>query len=660
MPNTNIKERAEDLQRLLNKDRDRVGKETAYGNMLDKLSALVKQTDKMYEKDTDGREKPMGGNDYIQLMKNYQELQAACENCFREGAATSKLEKNRLYVVNRLQSYIKKDMEFLDGLDPKKLPTISDAIKDARTIRVNLPDVPLEKVGGAQNTRIAMKSVKGVKGFFTEKSGLDVNKEFEQILNNEVPKNQQAAFQKLFKTGSNRRDFLRHTLAIDAYDSLDPTRKKEYLRNLYAAASGKRVVPEQELGDTLLNLAKKSYVIANRDKNAKDAEIVSRERLDQRNCAMTRMADLLGCPKAVAKAVPMVVVTKGKTVEGTFMEKAEGLDLNRMTREQKNLRYDEDSMMTPEAMKQIADLNIVDYVCGNIDRHHENMLYQFKEVNGKQQLIGITGIDNDTSFGTVAPKNESRYMTPINNIKAISSGQAQHLLTLNQDIIKTALKEFQLDDKEIEAVWTRTKALQDRVKEGKIKTIANGEWEKQKWEELSDDRNLFACVAEVPAKIRKAVPMKENQPLKFADATRAEGGLNMLDLKEQQNQFLTLAEGIRKADDNLYINSGEFKKMRNAVYRMEEFYKSLQEKYPKGDTQIAPEDQKSLRELNSALKQASQEYINDKKITPKTDHGKLRLNLANELRDLSASVSDMLPPEKEAPEINVPEDSMSL
>ena len=67
------------------------------------------------------------------------------------------------------------------------------------------------------------------------------------------------------------------------------------------------------------------------------------------------------------------------------------------------------------------------------------------------------------------------------------------------------------------------------------------------------------------------------------------------------------------------------------------------------------------------MKEASQEYIDDKKITPKTDHGKLRLNLANELRDHAAAVSDILPPEKKAPEIEAPEmkapeleDSMSM
>lgn len=100
---------------------------------------------------------------------------------------------------------------------------------------------------------------------------------------------------------------------------------------------------------------------------------------------------------------------------------------------------------------------------------------------------------------------------------------------------------------------------------------------------------------------------------------------------------------------------------------MEEFYKSLQEKYPKGNEQISAEDQRTLRELNGQLKEASQEYIDDKNITPKTDHGKLRLNLANELRDHAAAVSDILPPEKKAPEIEAPEmkapeleDSMSM
>ena len=43
----------------------------------------------------------------------------------------------------------------------------------------------------------------------------------------------------------------------------------------------------------------------------------------------------------------------------------------------------------------LADMQVLDYLCGNVDRHGANLVYQLDD-NGK--IIGIQGIDNDSSF----------------------------------------------------------------------------------------------------------------------------------------------------------------------------------------------------------------------------------------------------------------------
>lgn len=654
MPNTNIKEKEKDIQRLLNKDLSRVKETTPYGKMLDKLNTLVKQTDYMYAKDSEGREKPMESQAYEKLLTNYQELQNACEDCLKTGAAKTNLEKNRLFVVKRLQNYINKDMHYLEGLNKERLPSLSDAVRGARTVRVNLPDVPLDKVGAVQNVRIAMKSANGVKGFFTEKSGFDFNQELLEVFHKEIPKEQRNSFQGIMKSDKSRKKFLEHALAIETYPGLSKTEKEYYVMNLAQAACGRKYLPPKETADALLKLAEKSYPVANKQKNLADAEIVNKKRLDQRNCAMSRMAELLGCSKVIAKSVPMSVSIKGKTVEGTFMEKAEGLDINRMSQEQKKLTYDPKDMVTPEALKQLSELDVLDLVCGNIDRHVGNMLYQFQNINGRQKLTGITGIDNDTSFGKVQANSGTRHQTPIQGIKVISAEQAQHLLLLNQNIIKTALADFELDEKEVEAVWNRTKALQDKIKEKKIEIVPKEQWKNKTLENCNGLNNIFHDISTLPDEIKKTPPLENNQTLHFADGKRAED-FRLTDLKEQQKNFLSFAERMRKADDNYYINSSKFNSMRNATYRLETFYKDLQQKYPTGDKQISAEDMKKLQELNNKMLETSQAYIDDKKITPKTDHGKLRLSLAHDLHDLSATVRDMVIPEKDAPVLEEPE-----
>ena len=45
-------------------------------------------------------------------------------------------------------------------------------------------------------------------------------------------------------------------------------------------------------------------------------------------------------------------------------------------------------------------MQIIDYICLNTDRHGANMMYHFSNDN-PPKFLGVTGIDNDNSFGTM-------------------------------------------------------------------------------------------------------------------------------------------------------------------------------------------------------------------------------------------------------------------
>lgn len=90
------------------------------------------------------------------------------------------------------------------------------------------------------------------------------------------------------------------------------------------------------------------------------------------------------------------------------------------------------------------------------------------------------------------------------------------------------------------------------------------------------------------------------------------------------------------------INSTEFREMRDTLYRLGKFSKDLKEKYPEGSMEMSEEERQELSRQYEKLKEVSEAYIEAKKLSPKTEHGKLRLYLANEIRDLAADNGDFL------------------
>lgn len=106
-------------------------------------------------------------------------------------------------------------------------------------------------------------------------------------------------------------------------------------------------------------------------------------RLDNRNAAMSAVADLLGMPNVIARSKPMRIVDKdGNVIEGTFMEAVKGYDFKNLPPEAARITPAAIQNTDGKAFRDLANLQVLDYICGNYDRHYANMFYQFDE-NGR-------------------------------------------------------------------------------------------------------------------------------------------------------------------------------------------------------------------------------------------------------------------------------------
>ena len=201
-------------------------------------------------------------------------------------------------------------------------------------------------------------------------------------------------------------------------------------------------------------------------------ELEDGDNIDKRNSAMSGVAHLLDKSDSLAKSRPITIERNinGQKVliEGTFMEFAKGKDpshlpIKDIMREAPVENYD-----TPEAKQSMANLQILDYICGNVDRHAGNIFYNFDPETKK--LISVQGIDNDASFfkGTAGYGEVVNHWQGLNLLKVIDEETAAKVLALEEGTLKATLMGYGLKNEEIEAAWNRTKDLQEAIKTGKL------------------------------------------------------------------------------------------------------------------------------------------------------------------------------------------------
>ncbi|MDO4731924.1 MAG: hypothetical protein Q4B50_00205 [Bacillota bacterium] len=314
-----------------------------------------------------------------------------------------------------------------------------------------------------------------------------------------------------------------------------------------------------------------------------------------RNAAMTSMADYLGLQNLISRSVPMKLLHNGKEISGVFMEKAVGEDLSQVSSADNLFEAGEAELDNPAAFKSIADLQILDLICGNVDRHPGNMFYQFNE-EGK--LIGVQGIDNDCSFGKVPISENHGQMQFLGtkDILVISESMAKKVLQLNEDNLDSVLDAFPFSDDEMNAAMGRIEKLQAAIKEGqeyynqnpeakltqgKLKIVKDDEWQNYKLEDLASQKteeytstNYFTTIKNLPnsvsANINKQRTRKE-QKEKFPElfpkkSTKEAKGelleeLNAPGIKNTERKLNTLEKQMEEANKGFFIGSKEFDNM---------------------------------------------------------------------------------------------------
>ena len=197
--------------------------------------------------------------------------------------------------------------------------------------------------------------------------------------------------------------------------------------------------------------------------NYKYAGIAGNANIERRNAATSKVGDLIGMTDLMAYSTTMTAVIDGREVKGVFMEEARGYttpELKKKVEQFDGVDYNEE-----ELIKQVSDIQALDYICGSTDRHDKNVIFQFDE--DQKKIIGVKGIDNDMSFGTLSPESldqGKRYMAGPDNMLLLRQSTADRILGLSREELENSLKGL-IEPDEIESAWKRTEVLQNRILE---------------------------------------------------------------------------------------------------------------------------------------------------------------------------------------------------
>ena len=202
-----------------------------------------------------------------------------------------------------------------------------------------------------------------------------------------------------------------------------------------------------------------------------EAKMENKTRLDRKNTGMSRVADLLGLSHVICHSQPMKLKgPDGKIVDGTFMAFADGVDPSQP--DSRGFFLDRDTMKNAKAsaFEAISDLQVLDYLCGNTDRHGFNVFYQVDEDGN---LIGVQGIDNDNSFGGIRMQDHRTRRMPLPaTMGVISRKTAAQVMQLTPSELKFTLRGI-IDEPSIKAACERLKILQKTIALSREKLPSN-------------------------------------------------------------------------------------------------------------------------------------------------------------------------------------------
>ena len=462
------------------------------------------------------------------VFKGYQTLMEACDRYLTDSkgnmrSAFTDHGKRRIQAVAEIKSLAEQDMQCLMVQrfeNPANIQerTVRGMLQKARTrvIEMKGTDKDHDHVGGNASTLTVLSEEEtgGAAGFFG----------IEKIINKEDLREQQDQMCLLAakRTGLDDEKFKQVRAVLGYSDINTATYKVDAARGNWIAKLAKsELVKDPEINDFLTCLKqladghKTTYENLFQDNLANvTSGLVN---LGNHNVATSRVAEMLGIGNVVAKSEKVELREQGQSsgTVGNLMEKAHGTEgtsllitlladhfADNVTQVSTNAKLQQTvedfmkSKATASFQKDMTDLQVLDYLCGQIDRHHGNY---FIQTNAAGEFTGVQGIDNDLSFGDAQRKKGRNMIGSFGKMVVSDDGElyipymskelAMSINSLDESMFRYALKDL-LEEVDLDAFCTRLVKLQKAIKKELVKNPADSrlraadQWGDDTWDAM--------------------------------------------------------------------------------------------------------------------------------------------------------------------------------
>lgn len=356
---------------------------------------------------------------------------------------------------------------------------------------------------------------------------------------------------------------------------------------------------------------------------------------DKRNSAMSMVADILGMPDVIAHSENMhlVVRTKNgkKVIKGTAMAAADGEDITKVNSRSNFAGVSASSFENPSLIRDISNLQVLDYICGNPDRHEKNMVYK---VTPDGRVIGIQGIDNDTSFGTKFVANGRNFRAvPPEHFGLIPRSTAEKILNTDPEALKLMLFGFDLSPGEVNASLKRLNYLKNVITHS-MKTYKDYDIEEgivlDGIPRIVDDDKIdqYSILHDLTVKYKVGqdsvgnlfAPISQRNPVRVDDIIVKNNYNKACELPKEvltigAGKLRLITEDVKNPDKKYQKGSRQYTDMRNNVeelYRkIVTFDKKMIDKQFFGDYSLTTEAN-NLKKLIKDTLTATNKYITDR------------------------------------------------
>ena len=626
--------------------------EKNYNNVCAKLKKLVEISNRLKSEKA-----KINPEQYKKLTESYEKVKNACDEYFERKDSFSEFEQMRAVIFQDISKVLEKDINVLKSFNPQNPISLSEVLEKSRTHKIVLDSSKLQTVGGALSTRRPIRTNDGRKGFFTpitiynqDEKWAEKLKDYEEIFGSISDEckdklNLLKSDEKL-QIGVSRHIW--KTTVTKEQKNL-PEMKERVTKLACELGMGKSADDVQtlfnerpELYDSMVDFMNSVISIARKQRVMAVSGIKKGDNISIRNCAMTDVAQMLGCPHLLANSTEMTVEIDGKEIKGVFMETAKGTDTHRLKENDLIFKAKESSFNSISSVQQILDLQVLDYICGNTDRHSANLCYQFqKNKSGDVRFVGVQGIDNDCAFGRLNPQNGQSVMKMVTpeKMQYMTKSMAMTLKGLKREALEMKLAQYNFSKEEMEALWDRVKTLKNAVmnknKEKNKIIIVDKEYLINK--PIKRDNYLkYVKIMAMNCELGEKYKVNEEGDIKYTQEVHSANRI----MYENLEEILKLREEMNNARAMIY-NTSEYKLMAKHFETIEKITNEIKDKNLDLDN-ISDEMTDKLFNAYVGLAETTTNYMLIKSVVPSTTRGEKRLAFAKNLQKFADNTLEKL------------------